>query len=820
MSKKRLDKKNFFLEPQFKDVLVCQTKNLRPYLEVFVQEPENVSQQGLGTLFGILEINDHSEDSSYVVNYIISIIKKEYFINSKRGPIESFEAALHKANLALAKVAEHGNINWIGHLNAVCAVIEKNNIHLAQTGTAFAFLLRSKKLVNVSGGEENSENPNPLKTFQEVVSGRMETADKVILTTDSLFNIFSLEEIKRGAIKFSRTEFTRFLHTALVNELDMAAVLVVDIEEKEEQSIPESPKITRKINAFSQKAFIQKPPPWNDAPAEENKSELIAELKKELEKSQGGYVDEKTGHIYIKDEPYSSEESDEKNYVRGVLDKLSDTSANFSSSVKEKARAGASSLSGILSRHKPDSNQKSAPLEEIDTVRTPGNGYGQAVIKSIRNCASFLSRSAFRTRTFIAKKLLLFYKITLPAIIGFLRIRVIRLKSGLARITNLAKKSDPELTGANPSFSAKSQTSSRAEKKEWFQKLSGNTPDSSDLTQFSGTAAGFDPEDVYDAKSKVREKLLPSFSRLKIMLSKFDKRDKIAAVAVVLLLVAGPYFLLRLINRPEQKKEVDIIETPKSPLPLENDKNITRIENLQTVFSGNDVSDVVNVNGNIWAVQGQTLAFPEKNKAYEIPDEFKNPDYIFEMDDLNFILLVKNNKLLSFSVTAGKFQPNNINLTMAKPVGRSYLTYAYFLDPEKNQIYRYPRAEGGFGEKSDWLKEKMELADFKEIAVNENIFITDGKSILKLFRGKKQDWTIEETATPVSIDKIFTKPDSENLYALDSKNSRIIRLDKDGKITAQYYHPEINDARSFSVNEESSIVYFSVNNQVNSFKIN
>ena len=192
MSRKNAEKKGGFLEPDFKNVLVCKSKEARPYLEIFIQEPENVFQQNLGTLFGIFEINDDSEDSSYVVNYLISIIKKEYFSQSKRGPIESFEAALHKANLALAKLAEHENVGWIGNFNAVSAVIEKNNVHLTQTGATHAFLLRAKTLVDLGEGEEPHEELNPLKTFQEVVSGRLEKQDKIILTTESLFNIFFL----------------------------------------------------------------------------------------------------------------------------------------------------------------------------------------------------------------------------------------------------------------------------------------------------------------------------------------------------------------------------------------------------------------------------------------------------------------------------------------------------------------------------------------------------------------------------------------------------------------------------------------------------
>ena len=119
MYKKRQENRNIEMKPQFGSILVCNKKDLRPFIEIIIEEPENIELQNLGRLIGIFEITDDSEDSSYIVNYLVSVIKKEYFSKAKRGPIESLESALHKANLALAGLAEHENINWIGKLNVL-----------------------------------------------------------------------------------------------------------------------------------------------------------------------------------------------------------------------------------------------------------------------------------------------------------------------------------------------------------------------------------------------------------------------------------------------------------------------------------------------------------------------------------------------------------------------------------------------------------------------------------------------------------------------------------------------------------------------------
>jgi len=106
------------------------------------------------------------------------------------------------------------------------------------------------------------------------------------------------------------------------------------------------------------------------------------------------------------------------------------------------------------------------------------------------------------------------------------------------------------------------------------------------------------------------------------------------------------------------------------------------------------------------------------------------------------------------------------------------------------------------------------------MAINENLFLANGNEILKFFRGTKQDFSIEETTTPIKPYKIWTKRDNENLYILDKNNSRIIKLDKEGKIINQYYNAEIAQAQDFTVNEEKKIVYFSTQSKTFLFNLN
>ncbi|PJA86996.1 MAG: hypothetical protein CO141_01770, partial [Candidatus Moranbacteria bacterium CG_4_9_14_3_um_filter_42_9] len=159
--------------------------------------------------------------------------------------------------------------------------------------------------------------------------------------------------------------------------------------------------------------------------------------------------------------------------------------------------------------------------------------------------------------------------------------------------------------------------------------------------------------------------------------------------------------------------------------------------------------------------------------------------------------------------------PDGIAITDAK----TYLTYIYLLDAKNNQIYRYPRAEGGFGQKSDWVKESLDLSGATGMAIGENIFVAEGKNILKLFRGKKQDFNLEQSATPITPYKVYVLENNTDIYVLDKTNSRIIKLDASGNIITQYYNSEISGANDLAVDEANNTVYFSTPDDIKSFRM-
>lgn len=730
MARNKPENKITPIKPGFDSVLVCNDRKLRPYIEIIIQEPENITHQNLGTLIGVLEVTDASEDSSYIVNYLVSVIKKEYFSRPKRGPIESLESALHKANLALSGLAEHGNVGWLGKLNALIAVTVKNSLHLSQAGTASALLLRSKILTDVSEGLASDEiEPHPLKTFVSVSSGRLEKDDKLIITTDSLFDIFSREEIKKSSLRFSDEEFVRFLKTALSNELPRAAILIASLKNQEEVS-KEVPKRSegKNLNAFSSDAFNKK-----SASRQNGHQELTSEIKKELQKSSREFTDKKTGHIYIKED-------------------------------------------------------LGAPGSENANVSRLG-----LIFENLTE--------------------------TLKNIIGmFIGIAWKKLKN--FRLPRFPRP-ESESSAAQPDSQPVLEKTERPPEKIWTNLLLSAKRSLAKIISLADTAFSQKNRDaVLELGKNIRQKLLsglrlaaPSLEKIKVSVRRMDYQQRLYAALAIILILVVPLIGLKIKDRFTREEPAPVAtEAAPATVPLAQDKNVIRVGAPVPVYSGDGILEVLALKDKAFAITKTGITDVENGKTSPLPQDFRTPKYATGMRDLNLIFLLDDDgRMVSFSPISSAFQNNDLAVPAdadIRAIG-TYLTYIYLVDAKNNQIYRYPRAEGGFGASSNWLKDSVNLSDAASMAISDNIFISAKNGISKLFRGKTQEFSPEKTATPIAIASLAISEEGGDLFILDKQNSRVVRLGSDNAIIAQYHTPEMGSADSIAVDSQSKKIYLS-----------
>jgi hypothetical protein len=668
---------------------------LRPYIESFSYSPSNITQQPLGNLLGFLKIRDTSEDSAYIVNFLTSVIKKEYYINPKRFVENSFDSALHKANVALSELAKNGNINWLGTIDGAVCVLEKNNFHFSVSGEAKILLLRDKLLTEISEGlAENEEDPNPLKTFVNVSYGQLLSGDKIIITSDDLFRVFSFNEIKKNAERFAGEKFVQFLHTALVNELEAAETIIIDVEEVEKIKKKKVKEQSEELfNVFSGKAF--------EEPVYSKPKEPAAEESKPGR----DFVDEKTGHIYVQQEEGSGRREG-RLYSYWLL--FAELLGDLYFWLKEKLRKLL-----FLSRQKLKNTISKG-------AQSPGSG-------------------AIRTEVAPEKSPPFFSSIA----------------SRLKNFTNAAQNLPGKLS-----------------------------------------------------------KTLPDLSKMRKIFSLLSREQRLYGIVVLLAIIVLPFLYIRAKSKKEVPAPIqEEVQIKSQREILASEKNI----DLNAVSSVIDASGqglaAVYLNDSIFTITKKSvIEWPGGENRNEFPLVGVDGGVIAAtaMEDLKLILLFTDQKkIISFSPVTHDFKINSIPIpdnTDISTLG-TYLTYLYLVDNSNNQIYRYPRAEGGFGTKVNWLKDELALSSVTDMAIDENIYLASGNTLIKLFRGKQESFSIEQSLTPINFKRVFTTGDTDKIYVLDSINSRLIVFGKDGMIQHQYYNELLQNASRFTVDYKNNKAY-------------
>lgn len=704
------------LEKSISSVLVVNDKDLKPYIELFEYTGENIVQQQLGTLLGIFEIRDETKDSAYIVNFLTSVVKKEYFINPKRPVIECFEATLHKANLALSELANHGNVEWIGKLDSVVCVLERNYLHFSVTGNARVLLLRNNVLTDISEGlAVDDPEPHPIKTFSNISSGKLENGDKIIITGEDLFHVFSLTEIKKGALRFDKEKFIQFIRTALINELDVAGTIIIDITEKQEEVvIEEKPeKKSGILNAFSEKAF-------RDSSYKSIKITGSVDSDDEVE-----YTDKKTGHIYVQGE------------------------------------------------------------------------YGEQKENALLNIVSFTIKE------------------TISDLSYWLEVRFNKLSEKI-------RKTSQELK----SRAAKKRIEILVKKQPEEKIFRGDVanPVESSFNKFKKNF-GYFVSKLSDLFSRIpsHNKFLPDLSKIKDMFLKMNYQQRMYSLLIILAIIFVPIIWIKY----QDGKTIVSKEEVSLPTPAEilsQDKNIKIDAPTQTLYSGEGVIKTEIISDALLAIKGREIIeiVGDQSDIFSLPENSGNVVTTTSMDDLSLLfLLTDHGEILSFSPVSNKFQQNNIILPENARVENiaTYLTYAYLVDSQNNQIYRYPRAEGGFGERADWLKANLDLSNISDIAIDENIYLATGDRIIKLFKGLEENISLEQSATPIKFNKIFSNAYTENIYVLDNNIGRIIKYTKNGELLSQYHNESLKNARDIAVDEKNNKAYFITSSNLDSIDL-
>lgn len=828
------------LEKSITEILVAHGRSFEPFIKTFSYTGENITKLGLGTLVGVFEVDEKSEDSAYIVNFLASVAKKEYFSNSRRGAVESFEASLHKINLALAELVKHGNIGWLGKFHGTLGVFEKNNFHFSATGEAKIILLRNNSINDIAFGLASEESHiHPIKTFIEVSSGRLMTGDKVILSAPELFRLFSFEDLRKNALRMDEERFTQFLKTALINELDMTGAIVADIKETQTSPVRQTTQKEKKsetssqktiANVFSQAAFVT-----------DKKEDSVEQslLQKEAPPT-SEYIDTKTGHIYIQGN------APEEPSGHPLLEK-------FTLFIQE---SGRSLRVSMVSQGKWLRKIKKQSLIALDTISEEASLASRKTLRALRkqwheqtkNTSTPTEVSTTLTAKLTIRPLTTpqpkktppqAHKVTSHSIPEPLPETQPAEKETVAAISEVSTTSNDDIPPfikaklaafykkgteipAEPIFSLTAAEKANKEYSRFFSQkitLLNHTIHKVNLTttRFLRQSWGL----IKQMSKAITENGSLFYKRL----SSVHKKIVIGSFAVFLLLIGASVFI---ISRQSTPEPISTVESPSQStyisdtLFTQNDKNAQEVTPTLITTTSSLPIDSVFLDGILYLISSNSIIDIRTDTSFPLPSDSGKPKFVSAMDDLRLIFLyTEQGELFAWSPISRTFAQNTLDLpsgTKVQSIG-TYLTYLYILDSASSQIYRFPRADGGFGTPTRWLRDTVIFDEASRMSINETLFLTSNNTTIQAFFRGRFVKNLESLHTPLAVANLYTHPGLTYVYALDTEHKRIVIWDQEGNLIAQYFNEKLGEATTLTVDEANKEVFFTVENSLFSFKV-
>lgn len=740
------------LDLEFFELNICKNKEDQPFLNVFSYSGKNFEEQKLGQVFGVIQVLDKSENSAYIPNLVAQVIKKEFYRDRKRNLEKAFEAALHKANLALTDLVQHEIIQWMGKFNAVVGVVQKNNFYFTQSGGGRILLIRNKLINDITRNLDDGEGiGHPIKTFSNISSGKIEIGDKLVFATESVFESVKWEELKRHSEVFSGGELDNIFRRTLELESRFSGAILINVNEKQILPPLAEKKKEEKIKNFfgaklenaAKSAPKEKPPQKKinetamSKPEEANKGNL--EQTTEPAKKDGQVIYPKNNHI--------EDETDQK------LSPFEKQPELFVTSDEElpKEKTGLDPIERIkifLQKTKAKfSNAVSPKQPRIEKTRVLKN----LIVKKKDMMAEFGIKMA-------------------------------------GKLNFAGKKSAGLETKLGPLGFEKSEAENDSKKER------------ENFTIISNTKTFF--SNVFNQEKKAVEKI-----------KAMDKKILAIAASAIIIIAVVLIFLKVFSKDPSPAKQPDLEnETstqnrqPKSNLVLENlasfDKNIKSMAFLSgRIYILTEEDGFFEIN-------------PDNKEKTEIslPNDMKNNLLLTQMPPLNLIFLINNETVFSYSPVTKKFDRNEIKFPQNMDVvsADAYLTYLYVLDKNSNQIFQYPRAAGGFGEGKTRLDRDIFLEEPTDMTIDGSIYVGEkSKGVKKFFKGKQNSFGLDrQLENPL----VWAKNGAEEMVVIDSAGGKVFIMKNDGNIAKEMEDSKLESAKDFWYDQNKKAIYFADRN--------
>ncbi|QQS60929.1 MAG: protein phosphatase 2C family protein [Candidatus Moraniibacteriota bacterium] len=758
--------------PRLRPITISQEKR-EPFLDVFQFSPNNITQKHLGTIFGIFSIDPSKKEALYITNHLASVVKKEYYSKPQRSAEDSFESTLKIIDIILGETFRKGNVSWLENLDGVIVVISKDTIHFSSCGKGRLFLFRENKFLNLTESNEEESAPHPLRTFEDIASGKILSHDIFLLCDRQLLKIFSPEQLKK---EISRSpdydSFYTLLYTALVNECEHAGAILLDMIQDDTPSPIVHTKTSHDLilprNLFGRDTLD---------------TQKNISLKKALSKE------------ILKDSLLEENENKEEEISTQIENLPEEKSKGRNIHIKESL----------------DSQTHSGSDPHIEALK-------ERALLTLETIESLLTNATKKIQKILQKKAQSFTSKKKDK------------KSKKRDFSNVKKKIKDFFLTNKKTFSKKNITLLLTSTRNLLEKIKIRK----NILLFLKEKLFFlkNKKDTIHSPLEISSKstFLPSFYKIKHLFFSLNKRQKIYALFLLLIMILIPFFLPKII--PDKKENISsefdeaalVLNQKESPdtwtEQWEKEKNVIfQKEDAIETISGippsilNKTLQVTYWDNRILAVTSDAVVILNllNNSMESYPPPNGNEIFTLAtfMEDLNLLfILTKNNDLYEFSPAKQSYTKNKIPLPSGTSphLLESYLTYLYIFDTKTKNILRFPRIAGGFDKSTTWFKSTPIQENPFKWNVEESIyFITHKETIESYFQGKKTNFSLESSSapTPHPKDIAITK---NNFLILDSENGRFVLTKKDtGEIQSQLMSKSFFQTKRILAVQENTI---------------
>lgn len=177
--------------------LVWNEKKSKVFVDSFVFEPSNIEEEEMGNLYFVTQVffDQEQTPANSKINTLVSLIKREFYADFKKGYKKGFENALKKANLLCQEFKQNGVLRN-EQIDFFIANLRGMGIQFSKSSDMPLILIRDRQIIRltkkaISAGKETE---NEGKMFDSIASGRLRPNDTMIISTEDIFNKISKEK--------------------------------------------------------------------------------------------------------------------------------------------------------------------------------------------------------------------------------------------------------------------------------------------------------------------------------------------------------------------------------------------------------------------------------------------------------------------------------------------------------------------------------------------------------------------------------------------------------------------------------------------------